>query len=189
MADKLELSKPKDRKLFFSKQVDQESIEKLTKAIIEINDDDKFLKKQYSLYGFEYKPKPIKIFIDSYGGYVYQIMGLIGVMEKSKTKIHTICTGAAMSCGFMLLINGHKRYCYKHGTPLYHQVGSWSAGKVQDLKEDLKETERLQSKLEEMTIRLTNISKSKLEKVRKQKIDWFMTAEESLKLGVIDKII
>ena len=40
-----------------------------------------------------------------------------------------------------------------------------------------------------MVIRKTNISKDKLKKVKKKKIDWYMTAEESLKLGVIDKII
>ena len=47
MVEKLDLRQPKERKLFFSKQVDQDSIEKLTKSIIEINDSDKFLKKQY----------------------------------------------------------------------------------------------------------------------------------------------
>jgi len=189
MADKLDLLEPKERKIFFSKQVYQDSIEKVTKEIIDINDSDKFLKKQYKLYGFKYKPKQIKIYIDSYGGIAYQIMGLIGVMEKSKTPIHTICTGAAMSCGFLMLINGHKRFTYKHSTILYHQVANYTGGKVQDIKEDLMETERLQSMLEEMTIRLTKISKSKIDKIRKQKIDWFMTAEEALKLKVVDKIV
>ena len=66
----------------------------------------------------------IKIYIDSYGGQVYQCFGLIGVME-SKTEIHTVCS-AAMSCGFIILINGHKRFAYRHATPLYHRVSSVS---------------------------------------------------------------
>ena len=189
MADKLDLNAPKERKLFFSKQVDQDSIEKITKEIVEINDSDKLLKKQYKVYGFKYKAKPIKIYIDSYGGAVYQIMGLVGVMDKSKTPIYTYCTGAAMSCGFILLICGHKRFCYKHGTPLYHQVSAWASGNVEDIGQKHKEVKRLQTKLEEMTIRLTNISKTKLDKIRKEKIDWYMTADEALKLGVVDKII
>ena len=189
MADTLDLLRPKDRKLFFTKDVDQSSIEELTKKIVEINDDDKFLKKQYKLYGFKYKPSPIKIYIDSYGGAVYQIMGLIGIMEKSKTPIHTICTGAAMSCGFMMLISGHKRFCYKHGTPLYHQVSSWAGGKVEDVEQKLKEVKRLQKWVEKLTVERTNIPIEKLLKIKKEKIDWYMTAEEALQLGVVDKII
>jgi ATP-dependent Clp protease protease subunit len=183
------LPNPKKRKLFFGKQVDQESIEELSKEIVLINENDRTLEKLYGVYDLEYTAKPIEIFIDSYGGLVYQVMGLIGIMEKSVTPIHTICTGAAMSCGFMMLINGHKRFCYQHGTPLYHQVSTWNSGKVQDLEEELKETKRLQNKLEEMTIRLTKISKDQLDENRQRKIDWFMSSEEALKLGVVDEII
>lgn len=126
---------PQNRKLFFSKQVDQESIEALSKKIIEINEDDEYLKKLYNIHDFLYTPKPIEIYIDSYGGLVYQIMGLISIVEKSKTPVHTICTGAAMSCGFMLLINGHKRFCYENGTPLYHQISSSFNGKTEDMEQ------------------------------------------------------
>ena len=72
---------PKERILFFAKQVDQTSIEALTKNIIEINENDEFLKKQYAVYDLEYKPKPIKIMIDSFGGSVYAILGLHLEME------------------------------------------------------------------------------------------------------------
>lgn len=183
------LPKPKERKLFFGKQVDQESIEELSKQIILINEDDKLLKKVYKAYDLEYRPKPIEIFIDSYGGAVYQVFGLLSIMEKSKTPIHTICTGAAMSCGFLMLIHGHKRFCYELGTPLYHQVSSGASGKVQDIQEKFVEVKRLQDKIEEMTLRKTKISKQKLDKILKNKIDWYMTAQEALELGVIDKII
>src|ERR1017187_1566959 len=117
MAETLKL--PKSRELFFIKQVDQSSIGELTKAIIEINQDDEHLKKLYSVYNLEYRPDPIKIFLDSYGGQVYQCFGLLSVIERSQTPIHTIVTGCAMSCGFMILICGHKRFAHKLSTPLY----------------------------------------------------------------------
>lgn len=183
------LPTPRARNLYLPKQVDQASMNDLTKNIIEINEDDAHLKKLYGVYGLRYDPKPIKIYIDSYGGMVYQCFGLIGVMENSETPIHTIVTGAAMSCGFIILINGSKRFAYKHATPLYHQVSSGAFGKVKDLEEKLEETKRLQKKIEEMTLRLTNISKKKLSEVLKNKVDWFMTAESALELGVIDEII
>lgn len=180
---------PMARDLFFSKGVDQASMEELTKQIIEINENDDKLKKIYDIYGFDYKPRPIKMFIDSYGGYVYQCFGLLSVMEKSKTPIHTIVTGAAMSCGFMILICGHKRFAYENATPMYHQVGSGTWGKLKDLEEDIEETKRLQNKIEEITLKKTKISKKKLEKVYKTKRDWYMNATEAVKQGVVDEII
>jgi ATP-dependent Clp protease protease subunit len=116
-------------------------------------------------------------------------MGLLGVMGKSETPIHTIVTGAAMSCGFMILICGHERFGYVHSTPLYHQVSTGFYGKVKDMEENLEETKRLQKKIEEITVAKTRISEKKLKEVLKNKTDWFMTAAEALSLGVIDKIL
>ena len=103
MAISRALPVPKVRNLYLPKQVDQASMNELTKSIIEINEDDEHLKKLYGVYGLIYDPKPIKIYIDSYGGKVYQCFGLIGVMENSLTPIHTVVTGAAMSCGFIIV--------------------------------------------------------------------------------------
>lgn len=180
---------PKERKLFFTRQVDQESISNLIKSIMEIEEHDEYLKKLYAIHDIKYTPKPIEIIIDSYGGTVYQCFGLLSVMEKSKTPIHTIVTGAAMSCGFMILIFGHKRFAYEHSTPMYHQVGSGGWGKVKDLEENIEEAKRLQNKIEEMTLAKTKISKKKLDKIYKTKKDWFMTSAEALKLGVVDEIL
>jgi len=188
MSDK-HLPLPMERDLFFAKQVEQPTIEELSKKIIEINDNDEKLKKIYDIYGFDYKPKPIKIYIDSYGGYVYQCFGLLSIMDKSKTPIHTLATGAAMSCGFMILIHGHKRFAYENATPMYHQVGSGTWGKLKDLEEDIEETKRLQEMIEQMTLKKTKISKKKLEKVYKTKRDWYMSSSEALKQGVVDEII
>ena len=183
------LPKPKVRNLYLPEQVNQESMNKLTKAIVEINEDDEYLKKLYGINDAEYKPRPIKMYIDSYGGAVYQCFGLLGVMEKSQTAIHTIVTGAAMSCGFMILITGHERFGYKHSTPLYHQVSTGFYGKIQDMEESLAETKRLQKKIEDITFERTSISKKKLSEILKNKKDWYMTADEALALGVIDEIL
>lgn len=185
----IDLPKPLKRKLYLAAQVDQDSMSELTKSIIEINDNDAEIKKIYDIYDIEYKAKPIEIIIDSYGGLVYQCMGLLGVMNKSATPIHTIATGAAMSCGFMILIHGHKRFAYEHATPMFHQVSSGFWGKYKDMEEDYKETKRLQKKFEKLTLEKTKITKSKLKEIVKTKYDWYMDSEEALKEGVIDEII
>ncbi len=131
MADmSAELPRPKKRSLYLAAQVNQKSMNDLTKAILEINEHDRYLEKLYPIHDLEYNPQPIKIYIDSYGGAVYQCMGLLGVMKKSTTPIHTIAAGAAMSCGFMILISGHQRFGYEYSTPLYHQVSTGFWGKV-----------------------------------------------------------
>jgi ATP-dependent Clp protease protease subunit len=57
------------------------------------------------------------------------------------------------------------------------------------MEEKLQETKRLQKLIEEITLDKTNISKKKLADVLKNKVDWYMSAEEALKLGVIDAIV
>jgi ATP-dependent Clp protease protease subunit len=185
----IKLPKATDRKIFFSKQVDQASIVEVTKKIIEINELDELMEKHLAIHDIVYNAKPIEIYIDSYGGMVYQIFGLVSIMEKSVTPIHTIVTGAAMSCGFIMLIAGHKRFAYEHATPLYHQVSGGVLGKVEDMEQKVEESKRLQSKMEEYIMRRTKITKSKLDQIRKEKIDWYMTAEEAKKLNVIDEIL
>lgn len=189
MAEIINIPTPKERNLFFTEQVDQASIGKLVQAIIAINDDDDYIEKVYNLHNLSYTRKPIKIWIDSYGGYVYQCFGLLSIMDKSKTPIHTIVTGAAMSCGFMILIHGHHRFGYPHATPMYHQVSSGAWGTVKDMEENIEETKRLQIKIEEMTLSKTKIKAKRLEKVYKTKLDWYMSAKEALDNGVIDEII
>lgn len=184
-----ELALPKKRDLFFNKQVDQNSIGDITQKIIEINQDDEHLKKVYAIYGLKYEPEPIKIYIDSYGGYVYQCFGLLSVMERSQTPIHTIVTGCAMSCGFMMLICGHKRFAHKLSTPLYHQVSSGAWGTVKELEESVQESKRLQKTLESIVKDKTDISKKKLREILETKKDWYMTAEEALELNVVDEIL
>lgn len=177
------------RTIHFNKQVDQVTIGAVTEQILAINADDEALKKIYKLNDLKYKPEPIEIYIDSYGGYVYQILGLVSVMAKSKTPIHTICTGAAMSCGFVMLICGHKRFAYELATPMYHQVSSGAIGTMKSMEEDVAEGKRLQKILEKITLENTKISKKKLKKIYDTKFDWFMTSKKALKLGVIDEII
>lgn len=180
---------PLTRDLFLSEQVDQESMRKLSEEIVKINKDDEFLKRQYQVYDLDYEPKPIKIYIDSYGGSVYQCLGLLGLMETSKTPVWTYATGAAMSCGFLILISGHKRFGYKYTTILDHQISNFAYGTLEEMKDKVKETKRLDKILNDLIVRKTKIPKKKLKENAKTKTDWFITPNEALEFGIIDEII
>jgi ATP-dependent Clp protease protease subunit len=89
----------------------------------------------------------------------------------------------------MIAICGHKRFCYPLSTPLYHQVSGGMWGTLKQMEEDIQETKRLQKKIEEIVLSKTKITKEKLEKVYKRKTDWYITAKEALKLGIVDEVI
>lgn len=184
-----ELERPAPRNLFLAQQVDQDSMNQLSRAIVEIREHDEFIKKVYALYHLKYDPQPIIIHIDSYGGAVYQCFGLLSIMKDKGTPVNTIVTGCAMSCGFMIAINGAHRKIHKHGTMMYHQVSTGTWGKVADAEEDIVEAKRLQKKIEEITLESTKITKDKLEKVYKKKKDWFLDSKDSLKWGCVDEIV
>lgn len=185
----LTLPSPKVRDLYFNKQVDQNTIGDLTQKLLEINGSDEYLKSVYFLHGLTYHPPPIKIYIDSYGGSVYQCLGLIGLMEKSVTPIHTYVTGVAMSAGFMIAIHGHKRYCYEHSTYMYHQLSSVAWGTMKDMEDNVQEYKRLNQKLQELTVKKTRISLKALEDNYERKQDWYMTADQAKTNGCVDGII
>lgn len=86
------------RLYFLSDDVDNESIGQLTWNILhQLAEDDEKDKKEK-----DYKREPIKIYINSYGGKIYDMWGLIDIILNSKTPIYTYCTGYAMSAAFKI---------------------------------------------------------------------------------------
>lgn len=185
----IELVNPMSRNLYLAQQVDQESMNKISKSIIEIRENDEFLKKFYVLFNLVYTPAPIILHVDSYGGAVYQCFGLLSIMKSKGTPVDTIVTGCAMSCGFMIAIHGAHRKVHENATLMYHQVSSRIGGTAKEIEEEVIEVKRLQEKIEDMTSRYTKITSKQLEKVYKKKKDWYLDAKDALKWGCADEIV
>lgn len=183
------LPNPKDRFIYLNGDIEQGSVGHAVKVIIEINDIDQVIGKQVEMYGLTYTPKPIKIFIDSFGGDIYSCFGLVGVIETSKTPIYTYLTGAAMSAGFLILVSGHKRFCYPYSTLMCHQISTTFEGEARNAELDVKENQRIMEIFEDIVIKKTKISKRKLNQIYKEKEDWYISPAEGKKLMVIDEII
>lgn len=180
---------PKERNLYLVKQIDQESINNITKDIVNINENDLLIQKVYRAYGLGYNPAPIKLFIDSYGGHVYQAAGLGSVIEKSKTDVHTIVTGCAMSAGFYLLVSGKRRFAYNDATILYHQLSAGTSGKLEEMKDYVNQLDILDKKLRAHYLRKTSMGKKLLDQLNKNKTDYYMSAQQALKLNCIEEIL
>jgi ATP-dependent Clp protease, protease subunit len=179
----------KERRLHFTSNVTMDSVSALSKSIIDINASDEYNTKIFAANKLTYVPEPITIYIDSYGGLVYQCLGLLGIIENSKVPIHTIVTGCAMSCGFLISIAGHWRSAYKNSTFMYHQISNVSFGKIGEINEDTIEANRLQKIIEKHTLNYTKITPAQLKENYEKKQDWYMDARQALKYGVINNII
>jgi ATP-dependent Clp protease protease subunit len=133
--------------------------------------------------------EPIKIYINSYGGSVYDMWALIDIMLNSKTPIHTYCTGYAMSAAFKIFLAGHKRFATKHATFMYHQMSCKRHGKYQDLVEDREQMDYLQKSIEEYVVERTNLTQADMDDIRDRKKDFYIHSKDAVKLGIVDEII
>lgn len=136
--------------------------------------------------------KVIPVVIDSYGGQVYALMTMISAIKNSELPIATIVEGKAMSCGAVLLTFGEEglRFADPDATIMIHDVSSGGHGKVEELKADVKEAERLDSKI--FTMMARNCGKKddyfKKKVFNKKHADWFMDAEEAKKHGLVNQL-
>lgn len=187
--DIIALPSPRKRDLFFTTDVDHDTIAELVEAIVAIEKHDQYITKIYAVHDLVYKPKEINIYIDSYGGMVYAGFGLVSVMRECTTPIHTIVTGVAMSCGFLIAISGHRRSCYADCTYMYHQLSSELVGTFKSIEDELVEVTRLQRHIEQITLRYTDLDAKRLRDVYLTHTDLYLKATEALEYGCVDHII
>lgn len=134
----------------------------------------------------DFKRKPIRIYINSFGGSVYDMWLLIDTVLNSKTPIYTYCNGYAMSAAFQIFLAGHKRFVSSHATLMYHQIYCWRSGKYQDLVEDRQHMDHLNGQIEKYVIERTKLSQGDLDSIREKKKDTYFTANEAIELGIAD---
>jgi len=135
---------------------------------------------------------PINVVIDSVGGDVYEMFGIIDYIESlernSNIKVNTICRGKAMSAAAMILACGTgKRLASKRSTIMIHEGSSMQAGKSSDLKA----AHKYNAHLEDMANSILGDKTIKDKKFwsEQTKTDLYLSAKDAQKLGVIDGII
>ena len=131
--------------------------------------------------------QPIKIFIDSPGGDLIMMHTIINLINISKTPIYTINYCTAFSAAAEILASGHKRFALP-GTHVMFHLGSCAySGDVANVEATKKYFDALSKKTINNLAEITSIDPKKLKK--KTVTDWFMSEEEALENGVVDKII
>ena len=133
--------------------------------------------------------KDISLYINSPGGSVTSGMAIYDTMQYIKPDISTICIGMAASMGAVLLTAGAegKRITLPNSKIMIHQPLGGMEGQASDIEIHAREIIKTRQKLNEI---LSERTKQPLEKIEADTDrDYFMTADEALKYGIVDKII
>jgi ATP-dependent Clp protease, protease subunit len=164
-----------ERIIFLGTQVDDQIANLIIAQLLHLESED--------------PDKDIDLYINSPGGHVYAGLAIYDTMQFIKPDVRTICVGIAMSMGAVLLAGGAegKRMALPNSKILLHQVWGGYQGQASDIEIHARETIALKRKLEEI---VSHHTKQEEEKVRKDMDrDFFMTSEESVEYGIIDRVI
>jgi ATP-dependent Clp endopeptidase proteolytic subunit ClpP len=134
----------------------------------------------------------LPVIIDSYGGQVYSLMSMISDIEHSRIPVATIVQGKAMSCGAILFSFGvdGMRYMDPDATVMIHDVSSMGWGKVEEIKADAKEVERLNQKIYRMMAKNCGHHEEYFLDIVHEKghADWFLDAKETKRHKLANKL-
>ena len=133
--------------------------------------------------------KDISLYINSPGGSVTAGMAIYDTMQFVKCDVSTICLGMAASMGAFLLAGGTKgkRLILPNAKVMIHQPSGGAQGQATDVRIIAEEIDRTKKTLNR--ILAENTGKSVEEVSRDTERDFYMTAEEALAYGLVDKII
>jgi ATP-dependent Clp protease, protease subunit len=137
----------------------------------------------------ENSKEDIKIYINSPGGSVYAAMAMYDTIQYMKCDVSTICIGQAASAAAVLLASGTKgkRYALPNSNVMIHQVMGGVEGQQKEIEIHAREILRVKNQVNEILSKHTGQNLKKIEQDTDR--DYFMTAEEAKKYGLIDKII
>lgn len=137
----------------------------------------------------ENREAPITMYINSPGGSISDGMAIYDVMNKIKCPIITVCMGMAASMGAFLLSCGTrgKRYCLPNSTVMIHQPLGGGRGQATEIEIIAKRILALRDKLYRIMSKNSNVDYETMANACER--DNYLTPEEALKMGLIDKII
>lgn len=131
----------------------------------------------------------IKMYINSPGGSVTSALAIYDTMQYVKSDVQTICIGMAASAAALLLASGKKgkRFALPNSEVMIHQVLGGTSGQATDIDIHAKHILKTRDRLNTILARHTG---KKLQRIAEDtERDYFMSAEEAMKYGIVDKVI
>ena len=133
--------------------------------------------------------KDINLYINSPGGSVTAGLAIYDAMQYVSNNVSTMCFGMAASMGAVILASGTegKRFSLPNSTIMLHSVGTQLGGQYHDLEKEMEETKRKQGVISEI---LSKHLKKNIDQITADiQRNFYQTADEALKYGLIDTII
>lgn len=133
--------------------------------------------------------KDINLYINSPGGSVTATLAIIDTMNHIKNDVATVCVGLAASGGALVLSSGAKgkRYVLPNSEVMIHQPLGGAEGQASDIEISAKHILKMRESLNKLLAKNTGQPLAKIEKDVDR--DFFMSAEEAKKYGIIDKVL
>jgi ATP-dependent Clp protease protease subunit len=164
-------------------------------SIIFLNDDitdntltDLIIRMRSLLQNREDKKAPVNLMINSPGGDVHEMLGIIDYIESLDVKVNTICRGRAFSAAAIILACGTgTRMMSKRSTVMFHQSSSFLGGKMSDISAYLDNVKNIEKTIYDILAEKTNKDQSWWKD--NMKTDLYLTAEQLKEFNVIDTII
>lgn len=133
--------------------------------------------------------KEISMYINSPGGVVTSGMAIYDTMQFVRPPIATLCLGQAASMASLLLCAGEKgmRYALPNARVLLHQPSGGFQGQASDIERHAEDIIKMKRRLNEVYVRHTGQDYETIERTLDR--DYFLTAEEAKKFGLVDEVI
>lgn len=133
--------------------------------------------------------KDISLYINSPGGVVTAGLAIMDTMRHIQPAVSTTCVGMAASMGALLVATGEKgkRFILPNAEVMIHQPSGGAEGMATDIEITAKQILKLRERLNRILAEVTNQPLKKIETDVDR--DFFMTAEEAVKYGIVDKVL
>jgi ATP-dependent Clp protease protease subunit len=186
--------------IHFNGDIDGKSMSELIEKLLTLQNNiikkGKKLKRKFcetikdehtEIFDCEVKIKPIKLYITTPGGYIYQVFSAIDTIQNMTIPVHTICKGFVASAGTLLSLAGRKKFMTENTIMMIHELRSGSWGKYTEMVQDFENSTNLMEQIKNYYIKHTKLTKEELDEQLKKDQNW--NADKCLEKGLVDEII
>lgn len=148
--------------------------------------------RQEILKGYPFKLEPIEVIIHSPGGSVYDSMFLANIIDKATVPINVKILGNALSMGMIIAMAGYNnsnvtKECYGFSIGLIHAGSLKMEGEANAVRDTMEFNDKYSEMMKQYVLSHSKITEEEYEAHNSKQ--WYLTAEEMLNYGIVDKVI
>jgi len=180
VAEKIEQRFLDSRTFFLTGDIEEDNVGEAIKWLLYENMEDPV----------EGEDKILTMYVNSYGGDLYQAFALIDIMRRSRYPIATVGIGAIMSAGFMIFASGSKgaRFVGENTGIMCHQFSGGTEGKYHDIKAMSKENDSMNQRMLKILAEASGLPERQIKSKLLGPTDVWLSSQELVELGIADQV-